>query len=79
LSSIPAPDHREFPIESLLADLHWLFRIAFGWTDFHLHRFRIRKTDGQTAADAVEPAWSAPSGGIIRSEAARYGLVGDPG
>ena len=31
--------------DSTLADLHWVFQIAFGWTDFHLHRFRIRKTD----------------------------------
>ncbi len=31
--------------ESTLADLHWVFQIAFGWTDFHLHRFRIRKKD----------------------------------
>ncbi len=28
-----------------LADLHWVFQIAFGWTDFHLHRFRLRKKD----------------------------------
>jgi Plasmid pRiA4b ORF-3-like protein len=31
--------------DSTLADLHWVFQIAFGWTDGHLHRFRIRKTD----------------------------------
>jgi hypothetical protein len=31
--------------DSTLADLHWVFQIAFGWTDCHLHRFRIRKTD----------------------------------
>jgi hypothetical protein len=31
--------------ESTLADLHWVFQIAFGWTDFRLHRFRIRKKD----------------------------------
>jgi len=31
--------------DSTLADLHWVFQIAFGWTDFHLHRFRIRKKD----------------------------------
>jgi hypothetical protein len=31
--------------DSTLADLHWVFQIAFGWSDFHLHRFRIRKTD----------------------------------
>ncbi len=29
--------------DSTLADLHWVFQIAFGWTDFHLHRFRIRR------------------------------------
>jgi Plasmid pRiA4b ORF-3-like protein len=28
-----------------LAALHWPLQIVFGWTDFHLHRFRIRKTD----------------------------------
>jgi len=31
--------------DSTLADLHWVLQIAFGWTDFHLHRFRIRKKD----------------------------------
>ena len=31
--------------DSPLADLHWVFQIAFRWTDVHLHRFRIRKTD----------------------------------
>ena len=29
--------------ESTLADLHYVIQIGFGWTDFHLHRFRIRK------------------------------------
>ena len=29
--------------DSTLADLHWIIQIGFGWTDFHLHRFRIRK------------------------------------
>jgi hypothetical protein len=31
--------------DSTLADLHWVIQITFGWTDFHLHRFRIRKKD----------------------------------
>ena len=31
--------------ESTLADLHVLLQIGFDWTDFHLHRFRIRKKD----------------------------------
>jgi hypothetical protein len=31
--------------DSTLADLHWTLQILFCWTDFHLHRFRIRKTD----------------------------------
>jgi hypothetical protein len=26
--------------ESTLADLHDVLQIAFGWSDFHLHRFR---------------------------------------
>ena len=29
--------------ESILADLHCVIQIGFGWTDSHLHRFRIRK------------------------------------
>src|SRR5271166_2927017 len=29
--------------DSTLADLHVLLQIGFDWTDFHLHRFRIRK------------------------------------
>ncbi len=29
--------------ESTLADLHCVIQIGFGWTDFRLHRFRIRK------------------------------------
>src|SRR5689334_1363495 len=28
-----------------LADLHFIWQIGFAWTDFHLHRFRIRKKD----------------------------------
>ena len=28
-----------------LADLHFTLQIGFAWTDFHLHRFRIRKKD----------------------------------
>jgi hypothetical protein len=31
--------------DSTLADLHFLLQIGFDWTDFHLHRFRIRKKD----------------------------------
>jgi Plasmid pRiA4b ORF-3-like protein len=37
--------------DSTLTDLHNTFQIAFGWSDFHLHRFRIRGQDysiGQT-------------------------------
>ncbi|MHC9062784.1 IS1096 element passenger TnpR family protein [Nitrospira sp. CMX1] len=25
-----------------LADLHWTIQIVFGWTDVHLHYFRLR-------------------------------------
>lgn len=28
--------------DSTLADLHYILQIAFAWTDYHLHRFRIR-------------------------------------
>jgi hypothetical protein len=28
--------------DSTLTDLHHTLQIAFGWTDFHLHQFRIR-------------------------------------
>ena len=31
--------------DSTLADLHHIIQIAFSWTDFHLHRFRLRKKD----------------------------------
>ncbi|MGH9825826.1 MAG: plasmid pRiA4b ORF-3 family protein [Blastocatellia bacterium] len=31
--------------DSTLADLHQVLQIGFGWSDFHLHRFRIRKKD----------------------------------
>jgi hypothetical protein len=31
--------------DSTLADLHHTIQIAFGWTDFHLHRFRIHGRD----------------------------------
>jgi Plasmid pRiA4b ORF-3-like protein len=37
--------------DSTLTDLHNTLQIAFGWSDFHLHRFRIRGQDysiGQT-------------------------------
>ena len=27
--------------DNTLADLHYVIQIAFGWTDYHLHRFRI--------------------------------------
>ena len=30
------------PSERTLADLHYAIQIAFAWTDYHLHRFRIR-------------------------------------
>ncbi len=31
--------------DNTLADLHYVLQIGFGWTDYHLHRFRIRKKD----------------------------------
>jgi len=31
--------------DSTLADLHAVIQIAFGWTDTHLHRFRIHGRD----------------------------------
>jgi hypothetical protein len=31
--------------DSTLADLHVVLQIGFDWTNFHLHRFRIRKKD----------------------------------
>ena len=31
--------------DNTLADLHYIIQIAFSWTDFHLHRFRLRKKD----------------------------------
>jgi hypothetical protein len=31
--------------DSPRADLHYIIQIAFSWTDFHLHRFRLRKKD----------------------------------
>jgi Plasmid pRiA4b ORF-3-like protein len=38
---------RRFLVRSdcTLADLHVVLQIGFEWTDFHLHRFRIRKKD----------------------------------
>jgi hypothetical protein len=33
------------PSESTLADLHDVLQSAFGWSDFHLHRFRIHGRD----------------------------------
>jgi hypothetical protein len=31
--------------DQTLADLHYTLQIAFGWSDFHLHRFRIHGQD----------------------------------
>jgi Plasmid pRiA4b ORF-3-like protein len=31
--------------DSTLADLHYAIQITFCWTDFHLHRFRLRGQD----------------------------------
>jgi Plasmid pRiA4b ORF-3-like protein len=31
--------------DNTLADLHYIIQIAFSWTDFHLHRFRLHKKD----------------------------------
>ncbi len=31
--------------DSTLANLHDVLQIAFGWSDFHLHRFRIHGRD----------------------------------
>ena len=31
--------------DQTLADLHYALQIAFGWSDFHLHRFRIHGKD----------------------------------
>jgi hypothetical protein len=31
--------------DNTLADVHVVLQIGFDWTDFHLHRFRIRKKD----------------------------------
>jgi hypothetical protein len=38
---------RRFLVRSdcTLAELHTVLQIGFDWTDFHLHRFRIRKKD----------------------------------
>ena len=38
---------RRFLVRSdcTLADLHFVLQVGFAWTDFHLHRFRIRKKD----------------------------------
>lgn len=33
------------PGASTMADLHFILQIAFGWTDTHLHRFRIDSRD----------------------------------
>jgi hypothetical protein len=35
-----ASTHRS--LRHTLADLHYFIQIAFGWTDYHVHRFRIR-------------------------------------
>lgn len=29
------------PADNTIADLHYIIQIAFTWTDYHLHRFRI--------------------------------------
>ena len=42
--------------DSTLADLHVVLQIGFDWTDFHLHRFRIRKKDYTGHALAGSPA-----------------------
>ncbi len=34
--------------DSTLADLHYAIQIAFGWTDFHLHRFHLHGKVGLT-------------------------------
>jgi hypothetical protein len=31
--------------DATIADLHYVLQIALGWTDSHLHRFRIRGQD----------------------------------
>src|SRR4051812_31247514 len=38
---------RRFLVRSdcTVADLHFVLQIGFEWTDFHLHRFRLRKKD----------------------------------
>jgi Plasmid pRiA4b ORF-3-like protein len=38
---------------STLADFHAVLQIGFDWTDFHLHRFRIRKKDYAVAGSAA--------------------------
>src|SRR5260370_36033928 len=54
--------------ESTLADLHVLLQIGFDWTDFHLHRFRIRKKD-----------YAVPRlGGLGRDDAREIQLAGLP-
>lgn len=37
--------------ESTIADLHYTLQIAFGWSDAHLHRFRIHGKDFGVAHD----------------------------
>jgi hypothetical protein len=46
--------------DSTLADLHAVLQIGFDWTDFHLHRFRIRKKD-------------TPCHGLVDSAATMHG------
>ena len=43
--------------DSTLADLHVLLQIDFDWTDFHLHRFRIRKKDYAVPRLGGPAAW----------------------
>src|SRR5260370_7168639 len=47
IRGIPPMLWRRFLVrsDSTLADLHAVLQIGFDWTDFHLHRFRIRKKD----------------------------------
>src|SRR5262245_66114790 len=47
--------------DSTLANLHDAIQIAFGWSDFHLHRFRIHGRDHGVT----------PVGGLSFSSAAR--------
>ena len=56
---------RRFLVRSdgTLADLHAVLQIGFDWTDFHLHRFRIRKKDyavvGSAATTHGKSSWGS--------------------